>query len=221
LPFQLEVGRIRELSESQRHSEALAAAEALALEAPEDRDALYLIAANQRCLGRMPEALETLQRLERQHPGFSLLHQERGYCYTTLRDAPRAIDAFLQAVNLNPALAASWSMLEKLYRMTGDARNAAMAAVNHVPVLIDQQKYPQARPAIDALLKVEPGNKDFLSLSAATWAGWGDTTRRSRCIARSWWRRRSPPSFILLSATPFGAWDGRRRRSRRTGPLRP
>ena len=65
---------------------------------------------------RIPEALETLQRLELQHPGFSLLSQERGYCYTTLRDAPRAIDAFLQAVNLNPALAASWSMLEKLYR---------------------------------------------------------------------------------------------------------
>jgi len=122
LPFELEIARIRELSESQRHSEALAAAEALAVEAPENRDVLYLIAANQRCLHRTSETLQTLQRLEQQEPGYSLLYQERGYCYVTLRDAPRAIDAFLQAVKLNPALAASWRMLEQLYRMMGMLR---------------------------------------------------------------------------------------------------
>jgi tetratricopeptide (TPR) repeat protein len=173
LPFELKVARIRELGESQQHSEALSAAVALAAEAPEDRDVLYLVAANQRCLRRIPDALETLQRLELQHPGFSLLYQERGYCYTTLRDAPRAIEAFLRAVRLDPALATSWNMLERLYRMTGEVKNAATAAANYVRVLIDQQKYPQARQAIDALLRLEPGNKDFLSLSAATWVGLG------------------------------------------------
>ena len=127
-PIELEVGRIRELSRSRRHSEALAAAEALAIAAPQNRDALYLIAANQRCLNQIPEALATLQRLEQQHPRFSLLYQERGHCYMTLRDAPRAIDAFLRGVNLNPALATSWSMLERLYRMTGDVKYAATAA---------------------------------------------------------------------------------------------
>ena len=126
------MGRIREFSKGGRHAEALAAAEALAVAAPENRDVLYLIAANQRCLNRIHEALETLQRLEQQHPRFSLLYQERGYCYMTLRDAPRAIDAFLRGVNLNPALATSWSMLERLYRMTGDARNAAAAAEQHL-----------------------------------------------------------------------------------------
>src|SRR6516164_2141417 len=137
-PIELEVGRIRELSRGNRHSEALAAAEALAVAVPENRDVFYLIAANQRCLSRIPEALATLQRLEQQHPRFSLLYQERGYCYMTLRDAPRAIDAFLRAVNINPALAASWSMLERLYRMTGDVKNVAPAAehvsaLNHLP----------------------------------------------------------------------------------------
>src|ERR1700682_821377 len=125
--IELEVVRIRELSKGGRHSEAIAAAEALAAAAPQNRDALYLIAANQRCLNRIHEALATLRRLEQQHPRFSLLYQERGYCYMTLRDAPRAIDAFLRGVDINPALAASWSMLERLYRMTGDARNAATA----------------------------------------------------------------------------------------------
>jgi tetratricopeptide (TPR) repeat protein len=127
-PIDLEVARIREVSKCGRHSEALAAAEELALSAPQNREALYLIAANQRCLNRIAEALATLQRLEQQHPRFSLLHQERGYCHTSLRDAPRAIEAFLEAVNLNPALATSWTMLERLYRMTGELKGAAMAA---------------------------------------------------------------------------------------------
>jgi tetratricopeptide (TPR) repeat protein len=133
-PIELEVGRIRELSKSRRHFEALAAAEALAVAVPQNRDVLYLIAANQRCLNRIPDALATLQRLEQQHPRFSRLYQERGYCYMSMRDAPRAIDAFLRGVNLNPALAASWIMLERLYRMTGEAKNAETAA-EHVSTL--------------------------------------------------------------------------------------
>src|ERR1700728_976990 len=138
LPIELEIGCIRELSRSGRHSEALAAAVTLAARAPQDRDVLYLIAANQRCVNRVHEALETLQRLAQYHPRFSLLHQERGYCYFTLRDAARAVDAFLRAVDINPALAASWSMLERLYRMAGDIRNTAAAAqrltkLKHLP----------------------------------------------------------------------------------------
>ena len=133
-PIELEVGLIRELSRSRRHIEALAAAEALSVAVPDSGDVLYLIAANQRCLNRIPEALATLQRLEQKNPRFSLLYQERGYCYLSLRDAPRAIDAFLRGVNLNPALATSWSMLERLYRMTGEVENAEKAA-EHVSTL--------------------------------------------------------------------------------------
>ncbi|HEV2732983.1 MAG TPA: sulfotransferase [Terriglobales bacterium] len=119
--------RIRELSKLGHHSEALAAAETLALKEPQHRDALYLVAANQRCLNQINEALTTLERLERQHPKFSLLFQERGSCFMTLGDAPRAIDAFLQAVNLNPALTQSWIMLERLYRATGEVKGAVAA----------------------------------------------------------------------------------------------
>jgi tetratricopeptide (TPR) repeat protein len=125
---ELDVGHIRELSKRGRHREALAAAESLAAVAICNRDILYLMAANQRCLNRIPEALGTLERLERQEPRFSLLYQERGYCYVSLRDAPRAIDAFLQAVDINPALAASWTMLDRLYRVTGELTKAATAA---------------------------------------------------------------------------------------------
>jgi predicted Zn-dependent protease len=136
--IEYEVGRICERSKAGCHSEALAAAEVLSAESPQNRDVLYLIAANQRCLNRIPEALATLQRLEQQHPRFSLLYQERGHCYMTMRDAPRAIDAFLRGVNINPALATSWIMLERLYRMTGQVENAAKAAdqvsiLKHLP----------------------------------------------------------------------------------------
>ena len=174
----MEVSYIRELSKDGRHTEALAAAEELTAEAPQSRDVLYLIAANLRCLNRIHEALATLQRLEQEHPRFGLLYQERGYCYMTLRDAPRAIEAFLRGVEINPALAASWSMLERLCRMTGNnvealSPNYVAARLNYVRVLIERQKYLAAREKIDQLLKLEPGNRDYLSLYATACVGLG------------------------------------------------
>jgi tetratricopeptide (TPR) repeat protein len=93
-----------------------------------------LLATSQRYLGKIPEALATLERLEQHHPAFARLYQERGHCHVARRDAPRAIDAFLRGVNINPALPGSWSMLESLYRMTGQTDNEAMAAA-HVAAL--------------------------------------------------------------------------------------
>jgi tetratricopeptide (TPR) repeat protein len=133
-PLELEIGRIRELTNGRRNADALAASAALAPRAPGNRDLLYLTARNQRYLNRISEALATLGQLEQHHPGYSRLFQERGYCYVALRDAPRAIAALLRAVNINPALPASWDMLQSLYRMTGDERNAATAAA-HVTIL--------------------------------------------------------------------------------------
>jgi tetratricopeptide (TPR) repeat protein len=130
----IQVARIRELSRSGRYRDALDVAVALAVVAPHHRDVLYLIAANQRCENRIPDALKTLERLEQDHPRFSLLYQERGYCHATLRDAARAIDAFQRGVILNPALLASWTMLERLYQMTGEMTNASRAA-EHVTAL--------------------------------------------------------------------------------------
>jgi tetratricopeptide (TPR) repeat protein len=131
---ELEVQRIRELAEGQRFAEALRAADALLVMMPENRDVLYLRAYSQRMLRDIPAALDTLEGLERLHPGFSRLYQERGHCYVALRQAPQAIDAFLRGVHINPALPASWSLLEGLYRMTGQAENAAAAAA-HVTTL--------------------------------------------------------------------------------------
>ena len=135
-PVELEVRHARELLKSHDYAGALRAAEALVVKVPENRDVLYLIAVSLRFLGKIPEALAALERLEQLHPRFSRLYQERGHCYVALRDAPQAIDAFLKGVNINPALPASWGLLEGLYRMTGQPENARMAAA-HIATLKD------------------------------------------------------------------------------------
>jgi tetratricopeptide (TPR) repeat protein len=251
--IEVELNRIRELSKSTRHTEALAAAIELVAAAPHNRDARYLVAANQRCLNRINDALTALRRLEEEHPRFSLLYQERGYCYVSLKDAPMAIAAFARAVNLNPALAASWTMLERLYSMMGDEKSRAAAAeqlralnlvppavvqaaslfsdgdlagaetilraslredgnnaealrllgriehqggvldeaerlleaalklspdyraarLDYVRVLLERQKYREARDEASGLLRVDPGDTDCLSMRAAACAGLG------------------------------------------------
>src|ERR1700722_17189766 len=125
-----EVSRIRVLLKERRFADGVAAASALREKVPENRDVLYLLALGQRYLIRTADALATLGELERFHPGYSRLYQERGHCYVAMKDGPQAIQAFLHAVAINPALPASWGMLEGLYRMCGDADNAATAAAH-------------------------------------------------------------------------------------------
>ena len=132
--LETEIGPIRELAKERRFAEVLRAADALLLAHPESSEALYLKAVAQRMLGHTAAALATLAELERRHPRFSRLYQERGYCYVALKRAPEAIEAFLRGVNANPALPASWHMLEGLYRMTGQAAEAREAA-GHVAAL--------------------------------------------------------------------------------------
>ena len=199
-PLELQVDRIRELTRGRRYVEALAAAEALVVAAPENIEALYLVAANQRCLHRIPEALATLERVELRQPRLGRLFQERGHCYMTLRDAPRAADAFLRAVSIDPTSTASWSMLERIRAYLVNAGEPVEAARLHARIthhraafdvaetlfrallklapdhraarldytrlLMDRQKYPEARQELDALLKLEPGNMNFLAVSA-------------------------------------------------------
>jgi tetratricopeptide (TPR) repeat protein len=134
LSVEEQVGRLRVLQQAGRHAEVLPDALALQTDLPENRDVLLITATSQRCLGQVDEAMQTLDRLERLHPRFSRLHQERGMGFVARRDAPNAIHSLLVAVNINPALPASWSMLVGLYRMTGEDENAATAQA-HVETL--------------------------------------------------------------------------------------
>ena len=127
-PVESALARMRADMEKGDIAEALAAADTLNRTLPDNRDVNYIRAACLRYLSRIPEALAVLDHLEQTHPGFSRLFQERGHCYVAQRDAPRAIEAYQKAVNRNPALTVSWSKLQVLYRMTGQAENSATAA---------------------------------------------------------------------------------------------
>src|SRR3984957_6928516 len=128
--IETEVRRIRGLLEKNQFAQALAAAEALLATVPENRDVWYMLAVSQRYLGRIPQALAPLQRFEAIHPDYSRLFQERGHCHVAARDPIAAIDAYLQAVNLNPALPASWKALQVLFRSTGRTTESQTAAAH-------------------------------------------------------------------------------------------
>ncbi len=125
--IETEVKRVRALLERSEFARGLEAAQALATEAPENRDVLYLIAVSLRYLQRVPEALQALERLEQLHPGYPRVYQERGHCHVALRAAQPAIEAYERAVTMSPALPASWRALQTLYRMQGRMADADRA----------------------------------------------------------------------------------------------
>src|SRR6202789_2152617 len=95
---------------------------------PQNRGELYLQAVNLRLRNHFDEALGVLERRQRGHPLYSRFYEEGGHCYAALSNAPKAIDAFWQAVNINAALPASWQILHILYLGMGDEENAARIA---------------------------------------------------------------------------------------------
>ena len=122
-------------------AQALALAEALLKQVPENRDVLYLIAVNQRYCGRPADALKTLAHFQTLHPDYGRLFQEQGHCHRALGDNTAAIAAYQHAVNLNPSLPASWKELVALYRAAGrtaEADNAATVAatLDGLPVAV-------------------------------------------------------------------------------------
>ena len=131
---QEEVARLRRLQAAGAHEEALAGAELRRAALPDNRDFLLIAASSLRHLRRVPEAMAVLDRLQGLQPAFSRLHEERGLCHVQLKDADRAIEALLRAVNINPALPGAWKMLVGLYGLTGDDANRATAA-EHVATL--------------------------------------------------------------------------------------
>jgi predicted Zn-dependent protease len=123
-----DAARFRALLKERRFSELLLFGRARLAEKPDEREALLFVAIAQRYLGQVGDALATLETLERHHPRFSRLFEERGRCFVEMKQAPPAIEAFTRAVSLNHSLPGSWSMLEGLYRLTGQTDNGSVAS---------------------------------------------------------------------------------------------
>jgi tetratricopeptide (TPR) repeat protein len=90
-------------------------------------EALYLLAVVQRYTRQYDNALETLQTLLTKNPDYTRAYQELGHSYLAMNEPGPARDAYSRAVELNPALLASWRVLAGLYDRAGLQREGARA----------------------------------------------------------------------------------------------
>ncbi|MEY4574644.1 MAG: hypothetical protein RL251_766, partial [Pseudomonadota bacterium] len=124
----LEIGALHALQADGDYSAAVLGATRLLSDHPSNRDLLLIEAHSLRMMKQTDAALAALERFEAHHPNFSQMFLERGLCHVAKRDAAAAIQCLRTAVSINPALVMAWHMLDGLYRMTGDSRNADIAA---------------------------------------------------------------------------------------------
>jgi tetratricopeptide (TPR) repeat protein len=75
--------------------------------APEDTEALYMLAVAQRYSGDSRGALDTLEQLKRLSPSHGRAHQEEGHVHRDAGEPEAALRAYTRAIQLNPGLAAS------------------------------------------------------------------------------------------------------------------
>lgn len=118
------------LMQSARFSEATAALHTL-LETPLDQEneveALYMLAVIQRYTRQYDRALHTLNILLTKDPEYSRAYQEQGHLYLAMNKPDSAMQAYARAVELNPALPASWRVLAGLYDRAGRQQEAETA----------------------------------------------------------------------------------------------
>lgn len=99
---------------------------------PDNCDLLAVAAVSLRCLGRVDEALKIHERIGALRPRFSLMLHERALCHLSRGAIAEAIEALTQAVLTNPAMPASWKLLEELYLQSGEQAKAAAASAQLV-----------------------------------------------------------------------------------------
>jgi tetratricopeptide (TPR) repeat protein len=181
LPSQLTATllNVRALLEQQKFQDVVDASATHLTAFPNQRDLLYYHAVAQRMLQKIPEALSTLDQLDLHHPDYSRSFQERGHCHIFRRDATAAIEAFERAIQLNPALPASWKALETLYRMTGRTTDSKTAALHvgklaSLPVeiatarsMVADRDFTDAEALIRLYLKKNPNDVEGIRILAS------------------------------------------------------
>ncbi len=82
-------------------------------------EALYNLAVSQRYQQKYAEALATLEQLQGLEQAYSRSYQEQGHTLLAQKRNDEALAAYEKAVQLNPALIASWKNLVTLYETAG------------------------------------------------------------------------------------------------------
>jgi len=118
------------LIQSARFHDAEALLEDLLSREPEHEDtveALYMQAVARRYAGQLDAALAALEALLEEEPDYARAYQERGHALLALGQADGAAAAYNRAVELNPALTASWQALAKLHTQAKRVNEAQLA----------------------------------------------------------------------------------------------
>ena len=111
----------------------LAQAEAVLADAPDNAEALYMVAVAQRYLRQFGQAEDALARLHAAMPEYGRAWQEAGHLTKAQGRTGDAIAAFTRATRFNPALEASWRALAEL--QSGAEGTAAKAQADRIAAL--------------------------------------------------------------------------------------
>ena len=103
------------LVKAQQFPEALQVLNQCLKAQPNDRHCLYLKAVCHRYLQDVAQAIGTIHTLLSAYPEYARGYQELGHCYRIQTKFPEAINAYQMAVQLHPALLASWQQLSNLF----------------------------------------------------------------------------------------------------------
>jgi tetratricopeptide (TPR) repeat protein len=122
----------KRLSESRFADARDLAAEVLAADS-DDTDALYIRAASLRYLDMLEDAQSDIGRLIALVPEYGRAHQERGHLMVAAGRTDEALAAYRHAVQLNPALTASWRAIAKAGASDGTQAEAQAERLEKLP----------------------------------------------------------------------------------------
>jgi tetratricopeptide (TPR) repeat protein len=86
---------------------------------PDHEEVLYMLAVCQRYLNKYSAALTNLDKLKSLVPDHSRGHQETGHVYRAMNNADAALNAYSRAIQINPALFASFRAQIDILSATG------------------------------------------------------------------------------------------------------
>ena len=122
------IGKARSLLQGGHLDEAVQISRQRLDDAPEDKEALYILAVAARLQKKFEEALTLGRSLIAVDPANGRAHQELGHCLRDMGDSRSALAAYQEAVARNNALVGSWQMLERLNDEAGRPAAADFAA---------------------------------------------------------------------------------------------
>nr|WP_237437405.1 tetratricopeptide repeat-containing sulfotransferase family protein [Alteraurantiacibacter aestuarii] len=127
-------------------------AQAILAKAPENPDAVLLMAAAARRQGDPARAAHLLSPLAQSGKGRADVHQELGLAWASLGRSDDAIEQLEMAVTRNPGLSAAWRALGDQHTARGDSGSADTAYAQAIRASVND---PELMRAADALVSGE------------------------------------------------------------------